>query len=141
MLLFHILLMVLGLMVSLYLFHRAAGTLSIGKINIISYTYYLFLVQTYLGISLIMLGFDKHYTLNYLTQGDQVLNTVFYVVIATMILLPLVILGVFKVAKVKAGPDYADYLQAPTKSMNDRCIFWLIAVFIGFGFSIPFSSF
>ncbi len=128
MLLFHILLMVLGLMVSLYLFHRAAGTLSIGKINIISYTYYLFLVQTYLGISLIMLGFDKHYTLNYLTQGDQVLNTVFYVVIATMILLPLVILGVFKVAKVKAGPDYADYLQAPTKSMNDRCIFWLIVV-------------
>ncbi|MBC8570463.1 oligosaccharide repeat unit polymerase [Zongyangia hominis] len=124
--LLYLLLMVLGLMVSLYLFHRAAGTLNIGKINVVSLTYFLFLIQTYLGISLIMLGFDKHYTLKYLTQGDGVLPTVFYVTIAAMILLPLVILGVFNIAKVKAGPAYDAYLQAPVRKEKDEVIFWLV---------------
>ena len=39
----------IGLVLSLLLFRKAAGTLHIGKINLISYTMYLFLLQTYAG--------------------------------------------------------------------------------------------
>ena len=44
---------VAGLLLSLFLFQKAAGTIHIGKINIISFTMYLFLLQTYIGASLV----------------------------------------------------------------------------------------
>ena len=57
---------VAGLILSLILFKKAAGTLNIGKINLISYTMYLFLLQTYIGASLVYLGDHKHYTMKYM---------------------------------------------------------------------------
>ena len=54
--------------ISTILFSKAAGTLNPGKVNVISYIYYIFMLQTFAGTALILLGFDKHYTLGYLLK-------------------------------------------------------------------------
>lgn len=57
--------------ISTILFSKAAGTLNPGKVNVISYIYYIFMLQTFAGTALILLGFDKHYTLGYLLNRDK----------------------------------------------------------------------
>ena len=44
---------VVGFALSLFLFRKAASTIDIGKINVISYIMYLFLAQTMIGASLV----------------------------------------------------------------------------------------
>jgi len=115
--------------VSLFLFRRASGTLNIGKINVVSYTYYLFLVQTFLGTVLIALGFDKHYTLQKLTSPQSSNTVTFYVVMSTMLLLPLVMLAAYRIARINPSEAYDRYLKAPVKMWDDdRPLFVFVCV-------------
>ena len=57
--------------ISTVLFKKAAGTLDPGKFNIISYIYYIFMLQSFIGISLVMLGYDEHYTFAYLINKEK----------------------------------------------------------------------
>lgn len=107
-------------LLSWILFRKAAGTLDIGKINIVSYVYYLFLIQTFIGISLIKLGFDEHYTLNYLINREKSINTTFFVVMLVAIIFPIIIILVQKILRVNMSQEYITYLSTkPEKSKND----------------------
>ena len=47
--------------VSTTLFYFAAGTLSLRKMNLISISYYCYMVMAYVGSSMVFLGYREHY--------------------------------------------------------------------------------
>lgn len=107
-----VLIIIISFILSWKLFRKAAGTLDIGKINIISYVYYLFLLQTFIGISLIKLGFDEHYTLNYLLNRERSINITFVVVMLMAIMFPFIIIVVEKILKVNMRQTYSSFLES-----------------------------
>ncbi len=121
----NILMVALGLTLSTYLFSKAAGTLSVRKLNLISYTYYLFVLQTYIGASLIFLGDRGHYTLKYILSEASITKT-FYYVLLTAILFPLVIILVYKILKVDMNSIYDDYLCSSTDVENEKAVFYIV---------------
>lgn len=126
----NILMVALGLTLSTYLFSKAAGTLSVRKLNLISYTYYLFVLQTYIGTSLVFLGDRGHYTLKYILSEASITKTFYYVLIMA-ILFPLVIILVYKILKVDMNRIYDTYLSRPTDVENERAVFYIVFVIAG----------
>ena len=111
----------IGLVLSLLLFRKAAGTLHIGKINLISYTMYLFLLQTYAGASLVYLGDRNHYTMNYI-MNDSSFDIMFYSVLLTALLFPLSIRVLYGIMNVDIRVRYREYLESRSKSdRSARC--------------------
>lgn len=97
-------------LLSTILFHKAAGTLNPGKLNVVSYVYYLFLLQTFIGIVLIMLGFDKHYTLDVLIHRKFSCQIAYVVIMSVSVMLPLGILVIEKLLRFKPYLEYTKYL-------------------------------
>ena len=83
-----ILLILIIFISSTLLFKKAVGTLNPGKLNIISYVYYIFMLQSFAGAALILLGNDKHYTLNYLLNREESIRITISVIFLTAVLLP-----------------------------------------------------
>lgn len=121
-----ILIVAMGLTISTYLFKKAAGTLSIRKLNLISYTFYLFVLQTYIGTSLVFLGDRKHYTMSYILHEESIPLTFFFVLL-TAILFPLVMIITHKVLGVKMDVVYDSYLKKETTVGNEEVNFYIIA--------------
>lgn len=117
----------IGLVLSLLLFRKAAGTLHIGKINLISYTMYLFLLQTYAGASLVYLGDRNHYTMNYI-MNDSSFDIMFYSVLLTALLFPLSIRVLYGIMNVDIRMRYREYLEKPVEIRSERPMFWILSV-------------
>ena len=121
---------VLGLVLSLFLFSKAAATLNIGRINLISYVMYLFFLQTYIGASLVYLGDHNHYTMKYIMDPKS-FDLMFYSVLLTAILFPLTILAFYRLFGINIRLCYNAYLEKPVVFKNERRAFFLTA---GIGF-------
>lgn len=121
-----ILIVAMGLTISTYLFKKASGTLNVRKLNLISYTYYLFLLQTYIGTSLMYLGDRGHYTLKYVINEASIDRTYYYVLL-TAVLFPLVIMLVYKILKVDMNTIYDEYLSKDTEAYNEKAVFYIVA--------------
>ena len=79
------------LLLSAYLFKRAAGTLSIKKLNIINFVFYDLLIFTFIGAFLILLGFRNHYLVMKIKHDEVIIKTCL-IIAYIMIALPLIIL-------------------------------------------------
>lgn len=119
---------VICFIVSTLLFRKAAGTLNIGKLNVISCIYYLFMLQTFVGISLIMLGYNKHYTLNYLLNRDRSCEITFWAVMFCSVIFPLFIFLWLKIFRIKPSFDYKNYLRKKTETGKDWISFGIICI-------------
>lgn len=115
-------------LLSSILFRKAAGTLDIGKINIVSYIYFLFLLQTFIGISLIKLGYDEHYTLNYLLDREGAINTTFVVVMFVAVTFPMVIWGSQKIFGVNMSQAYSVYLGAKPEKCGGNIYYKMLSI-------------
>lgn len=113
------------LMLSAYLFKKGAGTLGLGKINLISMAFYLFLMQQFVGISLIVLGFDEHYMLAKLIDADASLKWTFLAVMTTAVLWPLALCIFLRLFRV-SSKEYHGYLKKETVCLNAGYSFWLV---------------
>lgn len=122
------LVIIISFLLSWILFRKAAGTLDLGKINIISYVYYLFLLQTFIGISLIKLGFNKHYTLDYLLHREKSINITFVVVMLMAIMFPVIIIVVEKILRVNMAQAYSNYLESKVEKSGKNCYYRGICV-------------
>ena len=111
---------------SLYFFYKASGSLNLRKANIVTLIGGLFFVQTFLGIALIMLGFDKHYTLNRLIDRESSIATTFYVVMATAVLFPAAIYLFMRLFKADPKVYYHNFLQNKTAYADSSLLFWLV---------------
>ncbi|MFR2988485.1 MAG: hypothetical protein ACLTMR_06550, partial [Faecalibacillus sp.] len=97
--------------ISTVLFKKAAGTLSIGKINIVSCVYYIFILQSFIGTSLILAGYDEHYTLNYLLNKEKSCIIVIVIVGIVSICLPLFMVLFQRIFRINMKKEYGNYLN------------------------------
>lgn len=123
-----VIVVLVGLALSVFLFRKAAGTIDIGKINIVSYIMYLFILMTYIGASLVYLGDRNHYTMKVIMHPVSY-DIMYYCVLATAILLPLTMIAVFKLLRVNAKEAYSDYLKKEISIPYEKQMFWFIAIF------------
>lgn len=79
------------LFLSAYLFRKAAGTLSIKKLNIINFIFYDLLIFTFIGAFLILMGFRDHYLVMKIKRDVTIIKTCL-IIGYIMIALPLAIL-------------------------------------------------
>lgn len=111
---------------SLYFFWKSSGTFELGQLNLVSVTCGLFFLQTFLGISLVMLGLDKHYTLDKLFDRERSIIITFVVVMVVAIIFPLCIYGFLKLFKVNPQKEYKEYLKKTTEYLPSKLLFILI---------------
>jgi oligosaccharide repeat unit polymerase len=116
----------LGAIVSLFLFYRASSTLNITKINIVLYVCILFFLQTYIGASMAYLGDVNHYTFKYLVDAGNV-NVMYYCVLLTAVLLPGSMVLFNKILRVDIGAGYRGYLKKPVDLTAEKAAFVLVA--------------
>ena len=115
--------------VSTELFRYASGTLALGKINMISYSYYLILLQSYIGCFLVNCGFNKHYTLNYLLDRVSI-NTTTNVLWVLMLLMPLTVLIIFRAFHFDPQKEYLGYLNSEIDDKDDVFLYKVFALII-----------
>ena len=84
------LIVILSLLLSTYLFRKAAGSLKISKMNIISFAFYNLLIFTCIGSVIILFGFKDHYLVEKINSEEVIYRTVFFLSY-TMIMFPLAI--------------------------------------------------
>ncbi|MBR6743030.1 MAG: oligosaccharide repeat unit polymerase [Clostridia bacterium] len=113
---------------SIYCYYKASGTLNPGKINLISMTGALFFLQTFIGSALIMLGFNRHYTLDRLIDRQGSVSTTFIVVMLVSVAFPLLIYLFLRIFKVNPQKDYAAYLEKKTEYYDSKLLFWLVLI-------------
>lgn len=117
---------------STFLFTKAAGTLNLGKINMVSYLYYLFMLQTFAGTVLVVLGFNKHYTIQSLINHNSTIKVTFIYVMLSSILIPLFIIFFEKVFKIKAVVNYDIYLKQKVEigKRSEFCIIFCASAIV-----------
>ena len=93
------------------MFKNTAGTLSLGKINIISFVYYLCLLQCLCGAILVSLGYDEHYMLNKLLFPTESIKSATFSVYFMMLILPFFIYVIFKIFRFDAQREYFGFLN------------------------------
>lgn len=113
---------------STLLFRKASGTLALGKMNMVSYLYFLFMLQTFIGISLVMIGFDEHYSFKYLLNREESIRITFIAIMAVSILWPLAMCMFQKVLKINARIQYTDYLKREIVIENQEVSFVVICM-------------
>ena len=104
--------------ISTFLFYKASGTLNPGKLSVISCIYYIFMLQSFIGISLIMLGFDEHYTLDYLINSERSIYITAYVVWGVALALPLFMILFEKLFRIDIQKEYNTYISK--KAQTDK---------------------
>lgn len=131
---------IIVLLLFVFLFKKAAGTLKINKINVISFSFYSLLFFEVIGMCLIFLGYNDHYLIKKIINKN-VISTAFYAFAYTIIAFPLVIYifnrYVFKIKDI--NKKYENNLQEKVlleSSKKQKKIFICVLI----GISISFCS-
>lgn len=107
------------LAVSLVLFNKVSGSLSIFKPNLVSLTfYYSLLITCFIGVLLIALNIDNHYMLTRLTN-DKYRAIGFYLMCYVMVVMPLSMLMISKWLNFNAKVEYNEYLEKKIEAENE----------------------
>lgn len=107
------------------LFRKAAGTLNLKQLNMISYAYYLTLVFCFIGGSLIFCGFREHYLVEKLTQRD--IDKAYIILSYVLIVFPLTICFFNKLMGIQnMKKSYRSVLASDVKIKNCGDKVWLL---------------
>lgn len=111
-----------------YFSKLAAGTLSLKKINIVSFAYYNLLIFAFIGSSLVYLGFRDHYLIQKVNEIN--IDKTYYFISYTLIMFPLTIYLFNRLFGLnKCNKKYNLYLQRKIDiNKHDSGIFFLIAM-------------
>lgn len=113
---------------SVMLFSKAAGTLNIKKLNIVSFAFYSMIVFSYIGASCVFLGFRDHYLIAKIRDDSIILKT--YLIIAyTMILFPacIILVNYIFIGK-KIRLIYNDFLKQRTICNDNENLAYIAAM-------------
>ena len=123
---------IIGLVIFTALFRSAAGTLSLKKINIISFSYYSILGYSFIGASLVFLGFREHYLIQKVTS-EAVINKTYAILMYTIICLPIWIIVFNKIFKQRSiQKRYEEYVKKKVECIRDNRNTFVIMVFLTF---------
>ncbi|OJU14510.1 MAG: hypothetical protein BGN88_07935 [Clostridiales bacterium 43-6] len=121
-----LLFVLIGSIISVSLFKKASTTLSLAKLNVISYIFYMFVMQTLIGGALVFLGDTGHYTFKYLTDFKSI-DIMFISVMATAILLPMTIVLIYKICNINMKERYQNYLDSEVTIESEQIVFLFIS--------------
>ena len=117
---------------STFLFYIAAETLNPARINIINITYYSYMVFSFIGASLVFLGFRQHYLISKVSSEEVYLEGFIYISLLG-ILFPSVVILVKEIWKKLIGVGYTDtfdsYLKLPVVSDENKTVVVIMLVF------------
>lgn len=128
----YVLLWIIILIISVWLFYKASGSISLFKPNMISISfYYSFLVTCYIGSILIVLKIDNFYMMNKLPD-DRYRIIGFIIMCCIMILFPLTMFIISKIVGFNSTQEFNDYFKKPINNLFDiktefRYIFFLMS--------------
>ncbi len=106
-----LLLVVVVFCLSTFLFYKAAGTLKLTKLNMISTIYYFMLLFNMIGGSLIYLGFRNHYLIQKINTPGVIERT-YYILAYCAVTFPLALCIVKKIiSMVKRPRKISDFVQ------------------------------
>ncbi|MFO1444391.1 oligosaccharide repeat unit polymerase [Bacillus sp. Bva_UNVM-123] len=118
---------VIVLIISVKLFKSVSGSLSLFRPNLVSLVfYYSLLVSSFIGSLLIALNIDHYYMINKLDH--EIYRYIGFAAVSfVMVVLPLTMLGVSKLAGFDAKKEYNAYLQKPVeKAFEQRSEFYFL---------------
>ncbi len=119
------------LILSTFLFKKAAGTLSLEKLNMISYIFYFnIIIQSFIGVNLGILYLDNHYLISRLQDFDLRFK-VWLAVLYVMITLPLGMLIVNNIFNVQPSKLFHRYLKKPLQPVLSKKDNYVLLVFYG----------
>jgi len=110
---------IIGIIISALLFRKAAGTISLRKINLISLTFYFLLIFGFTAVNLVVHKLDNHYLISKISD-DSIRVTVFFVYIGVIILLPLVMLLTSKLFNFDASKEFRLYREREITNLFSR---------------------
>ena len=124
------------LLLSCLLFYKAAGSLKIKSLNIVSYIFYSLLVFDFIGITLIYLGFNDHYLMSKLYNTDVAITKAYFSMAWTMIALPTFII-IFNKYVFKIDNTNKQLIEKNSKNIlpekrecSDRVFYSCIIIFV-----------
>lgn len=114
---------------STVLFQKAAGTLRIKRLNIISFAYYSFMIFAFVGASLVYCGFNDHYLILKI-QDNFVIEKTYYILAYTMLAFPAAIIVFNRIFLGRsAKKQYLDYVvRIPKSDSYENSIFVCLSV-------------
>lgn len=112
------------------MFKNTTGTLSLGKINIISFVYYLCLLQCLCGAILVSLEYDEHYMLDKLIFPAESIKSTVFAVYFMMLALPFFIYVIFKIFRFDAQREYSGFLNGKIEEKSNNIVFICIAIIV-----------
>jgi len=146
---------VIAFYLSYRLFKVAAGTMELMKINMISSMYYAnILIPYFLSSIFIYSDWDNHYLINKIDDNSDAIKIAYYVLMYTVVALPLGMIIANKIFKVKPKIFYLEFINKPITYLNSPkdsyhklflnltvvlCFMSIAYVFITIG-SIPFLN-
>lgn len=114
------------------MFYKASGTLAITEINFISFNfYYKLVIQSFIGVNIVILGLDRHYLL-YRINDFSLKETVYLSVLLTLILLPLSMLFISYILKFNSKLEWKKYTNKGINyvvTKDDKAMFLTICLF------------
>ena len=137
---------VIVFILSTLLFKMAGETLSLTKLNMVSYIYYYFIAFNLLGGSLVYIGLREHYLIQKV-RIPATFDTTYGFIAYTAIAFPLVLLIVKKVIQMFNGKKVKSFIDSPTYYNSSRmntqavviiltfvCLLSIVYVFYKMGF-------
>ena len=118
---------VIVLIISVKLFKSVSGSLSLFRPNLVSLVfYYSLLVSSFIGSLLIALNIDHYYMINKLDY--EIYRYIGFAAVSfVMVVLPLTMLGVSKLAGFDAKKEFNAYIQKPVeKAFEQRSEFYFL---------------
>jgi len=111
-------------------FRYAAGSLSLKKLNLYSMMFYFILVFSYIGATLIFLGFRDHYLLQKISD-ESVFAKGYFIIVYSVIALPIVVSAVNRLLGIRTSKYFFDeYRSKPVDlySMKMETVFTMTCV-------------
>ncbi|WP_227937234.1 O-antigen polymerase [Alkalihalobacillus deserti] len=130
----------IALIVSIVLFQKASGSLSLVKPNVISITfYYSLLITSFIGTLLIALGVDQHYMIDRL-RDESVRHTGFWLIVLVMVLMPTVMVIVSGLSRFESEVELTGYLEKKVALEDNKMIFFLFSILAAIGvFAVAYT--
>ena len=128
----YILLSLIVLGISFFLFKKATGTMALTELNLISFNfYYQLILQIFIGTNIVILGLDNHYMLNKITDFS-LKQEVYFSVLFVLIVMPLTMWLISMVFKFKAKEEWNAYQGKEIQSLitkEDKSAFITLILF------------
>lgn len=123
---------ILVIAISFVLFRKVSGSMRLTELNLISFSYYYrLIIQSFIGVNIVIFGLDNHYLLNRITD-ISIKESTYLSVCFVLLLMPLSMLFISYIFKFNAYKEWNHYKHKKIQgiiSRDDKAIFITLVLF------------